>query len=39
MSTDIDWTLGCIALGTDDEIGRVAEWLATTKTRRIIIAK
>jgi hypothetical protein len=39
MSTDIDWTLGCIAVGTDDESGRVAEWLAATKTRRIIIAE
>jgi murein L,D-transpeptidase YafK len=37
-SITIDWTLGCIAVGTDAEIGRVADWLKTTKARRIIIA-
>jgi len=36
-STTIDWTLGCIAVGTDAEIGRVAAWLRATKARRIII--
>jgi murein L,D-transpeptidase YafK len=35
----IDWTLGCIAVGTDDEIGRVADWVKTSKARRIIIEK
>jgi murein L,D-transpeptidase YafK len=39
VSTTIDWTLGCIAVGTDDEIGRVAGWLRATKARRIIIAQ
>jgi len=39
ISTQIDWTLGCIAVGTDDEIGRVAGWLEATKARRIIIAE
>ena len=39
VSTEIDWTLGCIAVGTDDEIGRVASWLEATKARRIIIAE
>jgi murein L,D-transpeptidase YafK len=39
FSTVIDWTLGCIAVGTDDEIGRVAGWLKATKARRIIIAE
>jgi murein L,D-transpeptidase YafK len=38
-STAIDWTLGCIAVGTDAEIGRVAGWLKATKARRIIIAE
>jgi murein L,D-transpeptidase YafK len=37
--TAIDWTLGCIAVGTDAEIGRVADWLKATKARRIIIAE
>jgi murein L,D-transpeptidase YafK len=35
----IDWTLGCIAVGTDDEIDRVADWIKTTRVRRIIIAR
>ena len=39
ISTGIDWTLGCIAVGTDEEIGRVADWLETSKARRIIIAE
>jgi murein L,D-transpeptidase YafK len=37
--TAIDWTLGCIAVGTDAEIGRVADWLKATKASRIIIAE
>jgi murein L,D-transpeptidase YafK len=39
VSTTMDWTLGCIAVGTDAEIGRVAGWLKATKARRIIIAE
>lgn len=39
IGTTIDWTLGCIAVGTDAEIGRVADWIKTTKARRIIIAE
>ena len=35
----VDWTLGCIALGTDDEIDRVGDWVKTTKVHRIIIAR
>ena len=35
----IDWTLGCIAVGSDDEIGRVADWVRTTRAHRIIIEK
>ena len=38
-STSIDWTLGCIAVGTDDDIGRVADWVKATKARRIVITK
>jgi murein L,D-transpeptidase YafK len=36
-STWIDWTLGCIAVGTDEELDRVADWVRTTRVRRIII--
>lgn len=36
-STAIDWTLGCIAVGTDAEIDRIASWVRATKARRIII--
>lgn len=39
VSTNIDWTLGCIAVGTDAEITRVAEWLKASKARRIVIAE
>lgn len=39
ISTTIDWTLGCIAVGTDAEIARVAGWIERTKARRIIIAE
>jgi murein L,D-transpeptidase YafK len=36
-STDQDWTLGCIAVGTDREIERVADWVKTKAVRRILI--
>jgi murein L,D-transpeptidase YafK len=36
-STDRDWTLGCIAVGTDAEIERIAEWVQVKAVRRIII--
>ncbi len=37
IATAGDWTLGCIAVGTDDEIGRVADWVRMTRAHRIII--
>ena len=37
LSTSIDWTLGCIAVGTDAEIERVAAWVKGNSVRRIII--
>lgn len=37
LSTGMDWTLGCIAVGTDAEIERVARWVKESKARRIII--
>lgn len=36
-ATDRDWTLGCIAIGTDAEIERIAEWVKVRPVRRIII--
>ncbi|MBX7187845.1 MAG: L,D-transpeptidase family protein [Vicinamibacteria bacterium] len=36
-STNTDWTLGCIAVGTDAEIERLAAWTNERKVRRIII--
>lgn len=36
-STDTDWTLGCIAVGTDEEIERVAAWITARRVRRIVI--
>lgn len=36
-STSADWTLGCIAVGTDAEIERVADWVTGTTARRVLI--
>ena len=36
-STNTDWTLGCIAVGTDAEIERLAAWTKERNVRRIII--
>ncbi len=36
-STGMDWTLGCIAVGTDAEIDRVARWVREANVQRIII--
>ncbi len=36
-STDTDWTLGCIAVGTDDEIDAVARWLGDRRVGQILI--
>jgi murein L,D-transpeptidase YafK len=33
----LDWTRGCIALGTRSEIEDVARWLADSETREILI--
>jgi murein L,D-transpeptidase YafK len=33
----IDWTQGCIALGSDDEINEVASWVRTEQVRQIRI--
>lgn len=36
-NTAVDWTLGCIAVGSDDEIERIADWQRRNKVRRIRI--
>jgi hypothetical protein len=36
-STDTDWTLGCIAVGTDAEIDRIAAWVRAKGVHRIVI--
>ena len=36
-STDQDWTLGCIAVGTDAEIERIARWVRENAVTRILI--
>ncbi len=37
LTTAIDWTLGCVAVGTDDEIDRIARWVRTKKVNRVVI--
>jgi murein L,D-transpeptidase YafK len=37
QSTDRDWTLGCIAVGTDREIERIAQWMKDKHVTRIVI--
>jgi murein L,D-transpeptidase YafK len=36
-STLVDWTQGCIAVGTDDEIASIAAWVTEQKVDRILI--
>ena len=36
-NTAVDWTLGCIAVGSDDEIRRIAAWVNTRRVTRIVI--
>ncbi len=37
LSTSVDWTLGCIAVGSDPEIERIARWVRTKGVGRILI--
>ena len=37
FTTWVDWTAGCLAVGTDPEIDRVAEWTARTGASSIVI--
>jgi len=36
-SADTDWTSGCIAVGTDEEIMEVAQWVNDQNITRIVI--
>jgi len=36
-NTSVDWTLGCVAVGSDDEIDRIAKWVRDKRVRTIII--
>ncbi len=36
--TEIDWTLGCIATGTDEEVGAIAEFVRAHRVRVVIRA-
>jgi murein L,D-transpeptidase YafK len=37
FSTLVDWTLGCIAVGTDEEIDSVAAWVRRQRPSQIVI--
>ncbi len=36
-SAFVDWTLGCVAVGTDDDISVVAQWVKDHNVNRVII--
>ncbi len=36
-STNVDWTYGCIAVATDDEIEIISQWIRDSSVSRIII--
>jgi L,D-transpeptidase-like protein len=36
-SANVDWTLGCIAVGTDEDILTVAQWVTDQGVRKVII--
>jgi murein L,D-transpeptidase YafK len=37
-TVSLDWTAGCIAAGTDDDLQTIAEWVASVRATRITIA-
>jgi murein L,D-transpeptidase YafK len=37
VNTSTDWTLGCIAVGSDAEIERVARWVRDKRIARVVI--
>jgi L,D-peptidoglycan transpeptidase YkuD (ErfK/YbiS/YcfS/YnhG family) len=36
-NTSVDWTLGCIAVGSDEEIDRIAKWVRERRVTRIVL--
>jgi murein L,D-transpeptidase YafK len=36
-SVNVDWTHGCIAVGTDEDILRVAQWVKVQGVKKVII--
>jgi murein L,D-transpeptidase YafK len=38
-NTAVDWTLGCIALGSDEEIEAVARWVRERRVRKVVIGR
>jgi murein L,D-transpeptidase YafK len=37
LTTRVDWTAGCLAVGSDAEIDRIAEWVAAARASSILI--
>lgn len=37
MNTSADWTRGCVAVGSDEEISEIARWLKEHQASRILI--
>ena len=37
INTSTDWTLGCIAVGSDAEIDAIAAWVNGRRVRRIVV--
>ncbi len=37
ITTWFDWTQGCIAVGTNDEVSEIARWMKEKQVRKIII--
>jgi murein L,D-transpeptidase YafK len=37
VNTSTDWTLGCIAVGSDEEIRRIVDWVNGNRVNRIVI--
>lgn len=37
MTTRYNWTSGCIAVGTDEDISEIAQWIKEQKVSKIFI--
>jgi murein L,D-transpeptidase YafK len=36
-NTSVDWTLGCVAVGSDEQIDRIARWVRAKRVTKIVI--